>query len=262
MYKSVEVGNKYGKLMVVSVHTERRNKSTVLWTCVCDCGPDKTIVVKAGSLMSGWRRSCGCATGGKLDLRGLKQGYLTVISETDKRSGGSSVVWLCHCDGCDKDAEIAARLLKRGQKSCGCKAHEAIEPIGLMGLIKYYKANARAKGLEWNLPVDACRDLFFGRCVYCTAEPYTDFTYTGVKIPITIKRNGIDRIDNKLGYISGNVSTCCWECNYMKGTKSLEDFMAAIAAIYENWIASPDNANTTLNSAVTTPRNPDMVGYI
>lgn len=37
--------------------------------------------------------------------------------------------------------------------------------------------------------------------------------------------NGIDRMDNSLGYISGNVVTCCQICNRAKGAMLLEDFM-------------------------------------
>lgn len=36
--------------------------------------------------------------------------------------------------------------------------------------------------------------------------------------------NGIDRIDNKLGYSFSNCVPACKHCNYVKGDLSLEDF--------------------------------------
>jgi hypothetical protein len=40
--------------------------------------------------------------------------------------------------------------------------------------------------------------------------------------------NGIDRIDSKLGYVEGNVVSCCKICNSAKGDLTLAEF--------ENWI--------------------------
>jgi hypothetical protein len=36
--------------------------------------------------------------------------------------------------------------------------------------------------------------------------------------------NGIDRIDNEIGYQSDNCVPCCKHCNYVKGNLSNEDF--------------------------------------
>ena len=40
--------------------------------------------------------------------------------------------------------------------------------------------------------------------------------------------NGIDRIDNSLGYLENNVVTACWECNIGKSTQTLKGFL--------NWV--------------------------
>ena len=37
--------------------------------------------------------------------------------------------------------------------------------------------------------------------------------------------NGIDRVDNKKCYVSGNVVSCCKFCNYAKNMNILEEFM-------------------------------------
>ena len=43
--------------------------------------------------------------------------------------------------------------------------------------------------------------------------------------------HGLDRIDNDIGYIEGNVCSCCRECNYMRGTMSLQEFREVIRLI-------------------------------
>ena len=49
-----------------------------------------------------------------------------------------------------------------------------------------------------------------------------DFTY-----------NGIDRVDNALGYTTGNVVPCCKQCNHAKSDMPYADFMAWIARLTE-----------------------------
>lgn len=58
--------------------------------------------------------------GRRIDLTGQRFGKLVVLSPTDKRMDGGSIVWNCHCD-CGKDTQVSARRLSRGKvRSCGC----------------------------------------------------------------------------------------------------------------------------------------------
>jgi len=47
-------------------------------------------------------------------------------------------------------------------------------------------------------------------------------------------KNGIDRIDNNVGYISSNVKPCCCECNYIKKDYETSDLFEKFNLIYEN----------------------------
>lgn len=55
--KICEIGNRYGRLLVISECGINNNKK-VLWLCKCDCGNEKKIV--GGNLRSGGSKSCGC----------------------------------------------------------------------------------------------------------------------------------------------------------------------------------------------------------
>ena len=58
-----EVGNKYGKLTVIS-EAGRDKYRQVLWLCKCDCGNE--TIVRGSTLRSGGTRSCGCLRLGML----------------------------------------------------------------------------------------------------------------------------------------------------------------------------------------------------
>ena len=44
--------------------------------------------------------------------------------------------------------------------------------------------------------------------------------------------NGVDRINNTEGYTLNNVKSCCGECNYMKKSYDLDEFMDKLCRIY------------------------------
>lgn len=64
-----------------------------------------------------------------------------------------------------------------------------------------YRANANRRRIEFSLTLDDFCRLWQRDCTYCGK---------------CIDTIGIDRIDNSLGYISGNVMPCCYDCNVMK----------------------------------------------
>jgi len=48
------------------------------------------------------------------------------------------------------------------------------------------------------------------------------------------EHNTVDRKKSDKGYIKGNVATCCWKCNNMKGAMSLNEFIEHCRLIVEN----------------------------
>ena len=49
-------GQRYGRLVVQSLHTMEKGRS--VWKCLCDCG--NKAIVKAGNLRRNSTKSCGC----------------------------------------------------------------------------------------------------------------------------------------------------------------------------------------------------------
>ncbi len=79
--------------------------------------------------------------------------------------------------------------------------------------LSHYKYNAAVRGLTWELEEIDFDRLTTGNCHYCGVRPSNfkkgkngGFAY-----------NGIDRKDNSVGYVTGNVVSCCRLCNRLKG---------------------------------------------
>lgn len=98
-------------------------------------------------------------------------------------------------------------------------------------LLYRYKDNARRFDRAFTLNRAEFSTLITSPCFYCGTPPrntvsngnkndsryFKDITY-----------NGIDRLDNNIGYIPGNCVPCCKDCNIAKGKKHWIDFMVWI----------------------------------
>ena len=81
-----------------------------------------------------------------------------------------------------------------------------------------YREGAVGRGLVFDLDKDQFRQLTSSLCYYCGCLPkfkkmrkskhphWGDYVY-----------NGIDRMDNNIGYVMDNCVTCCRTCNRGKG---------------------------------------------
>ncbi len=224
----------FGLLSVVSRVDDKRRRT--YWLCKCACGTEK--VIRGEHLVKGRSKSCGCARERFKRAKAEKQyslvnqrfGRLWVLWRTDKGSRRSrSMMWECRCD-CGKTTIVSATSLRSGRtKSCGCLQLEAacLEPgqSGFNFLLTRYKRTAEQRGLVWDLTEDQFRELLLGNCHYCGEPPKQ--VAVGHSTNGKFIYNGIDRLNNMLGYVSGNVVSCCGIHNRMKGTMSHDEFITA-----------------------------------
>lgn len=73
----------------------------------------------------------------------------------------------------------------------------------------------RDRPIEVSITREEFRVLAESHCHYC-GDPPDGKTHRFL---------GIDRVDNDLGYITGNCVPCCWPCNRAKGTMSCQEFL-------------------------------------
>lgn len=229
-----EVGMRYGRLVLVEKITETCGRTC--WLCRCDCGTEK--VIKAHQLHSGKTRSCGCLhkemTSNALtkDEIGHRYGSLVVVSKACAKPG-KGAFWECKCD-CGNMVVRQGRSLREGKtKSCGCRNGHTPEIAGFNILLRGLKQKAKERGYSWELTEDEVHSLSKGKCFYCGSEPTQLIRH--VKSRANYIYNGLDRIDNSLGYTTNNVVSCCGQCNKAKQIYSQDNFKKWVKRVYENW---------------------------
>ena len=184
------------------------------------------------------------------DRVGQKYGDMTVLKflETRVTEGGSyKAMWLCECI-CGKQIAVSSGNLSSGNTTnCGCKRAERLQvyvdtilrlPKGEAAfntVYAKYEFGAKKRGLIFDLSKEIFKLLCLGNCDYCGIAPSNTEADYGRKNGKFIY-NGIDRIDNAIGYVKENCVTCCKICNYMKRTMGREAFLKHIEAIYHKSI--------------------------
>lgn len=81
-----------------------------------------------------------------------------------------------------------------------------------------YAWRANRDGYDFELPYEKFEKMVNEKCYYCSMEKKTILL-------------GIDRLDNSLGYVEGNIVTCCKTCNMMKNTLNEATFILMCAHI-------------------------------
>ena len=105
----------------------------------------------------------------------------------------------------------------------------------LRALYRSYRKRASNRGLPFDLTPERFRELTKSNCLLCNAKPKQRYKHDKTSGAPYIY-NGIDRIDNDLGYVDGNCAPCCATCNYAKGTLSLEQHLLHVNRVYEHAI--------------------------
>ena len=146
--------------------------------------------------------------------------------------------YICKCDCGNLVKTTFSRLKNNENKSCGCiRGHVQIKNRKAYGnnstrnaIISVYKKRAKKKLLTFSLSEPELLGLFEGKCFYCGDIPWRIASY-GDTVNSFIY-NGIDRLDNTLGYTAENTVSCCSTCNRAKLDSTVEEFLTQIENIY------------------------------
>lgn len=103
----------------------------------------------------------------------------------------------------------------------------------------HYIRTAKVRNLDFELTYEKFRELTSQSCHYCGVMPYAKFHSTFSKngdlrfSNEAFVYNGIDRVDNKIGYVDTNVVPCCRICNYIKNRFDAEKINSRIEEFVE-----------------------------
>jgi hypothetical protein len=171
------------------------------------------------------------------DFIGKVFGNLTVI-DTAKRLNGKTRYW-CQCACGRKKIVNYDSLVYGNSTTCGCLKHKNLERTQYRAMYKMYKYSAKKRKIAFKLTFKEFVKLTSYACHYCGVSPERkpiksvknkniDLENRGIVV------NGIDRKDNKIGYVLSNCVPCCPSCNYMKQDMHIDQFLRKIVQIYEN----------------------------
>ena len=165
------------------------------------------------------------------DFSGLKNNLLTAIRYSHTLNKSTYWVFICDC-GNTKIARSNKVFCKNAKtKTCGCFKYKNTDPT-FFAVYNRYKKGAELRNLTFNLSEIEFRLITKQNCFYCGIEPkkiskskYDVYVY-----------NGIDRKNNKIGYILENSLPCCTMCNKAKRDIDFDVFI--------NWIKILKSFNT------------------
>ena len=180
------------------------------------------------------------------NLIGQKFNRLTVVDKLESKAYGKykKRQWKCLCDCGNIAFVITSQLTKSLTKSCGCLHSEtsaknsinsryklANVNAGYNAIYRAYKNNAKNRKLQFTITLNEFIELLNQNCYYCNIEPSRihDKSY------YHIKYNGVDRINNKFGYLKNNVVSCCKTCNIAKNNLKYEEFLEWIKRLINNY---------------------------
>jgi len=210
----------------------------------CDCGG--RIRLRPGQLPANKTKSCGCLVSSHFDKKFKEKypidtvfGSLTVkgydIAPRQTKTRNGSVTErriVCKC-ACGKTTSVRASSAARGHTaSCGCIGIKkrtdgrvkryTLPPVtvAMHAALSHLKSCASYRGIVIDLTAEEFDIISKTNCHYCGAAP-DQATRTK---KATYIRNGIDRVDSRLGYVHSNCVSCCKHCNYAKRKMSVLEF--------------------------------------
>lgn len=166
------------------------------------------------------------------DISGQKFNRLLVLPCYKRKK--NTTHWLCKCD-CGTIKFIDASSLQRDYtKSCGCLKNENIAKKSKIWndkkVFQSYKTRSKMEKKAFDFVYEDFISLIQKQCFYCGKKPsnlsktkYCSFVY-----------NGLDRVDNSVGYCFSNCVPCCIECNRMKSNLSQKKFFEHLEKILQH----------------------------
>lgn len=93
--------------------------------------------------------------------------------------------------------------------------------ISINILYSKYTYDAKRRRIDFNLSLPEFTNLITNACHFCLEIGGNTLKYKG----IPFNYNGIDRLNNSIGYQADNCVTCCKWCNNAKSNHNLSKFI-------------------------------------
>lgn len=168
-----------------------------------------------------------------------RKGRLQFVEYRDMDEAGK-VTALFKCD-CGTEKVLRVNNVQHGKtSSCGCFKSENIKATQRKDIRDLAATNVlnrcRRVTPDTDLDADAVRELIFRNCFYCEKSPEEVGTIYIKQLTDdrSVKRIGIDRVDNNKGYYRDNSVPACQGCNYIKRTHGVSELVERLEVFIKN----------------------------
>ena len=220
------VGETHNRLTIIK-DLKRLSGGKSLVECSCVCGKRK--ICRIDSIRDGVTKSCGCIR--RPNVKGKKYKYLTAVEYVGENRAGHSM-WLFRCVCKNTVIRNAAQVRANNTlMHCGCKSLKPNE-AAFNALYSHYKGSAKFRKVCFNLSRKIFKNIVDSDCYYCGQKPYAIIKGPSFRRPYIY--NGIDRVNNNVGYTKKNCVPCCKVCNVAKATYTQKFFIEWSKRLYFN----------------------------
>ena len=159
------------------------------------------------------------------DISGREYGGLTALCRVPNPKGKYAAYWLCRCH-CGNQKAIAYTTLIGGKtRGCGCLQFAGTHGLSYEYRYRMYtnaRRSSRTRDIYFDLKPEDITTLEL--CPILGIE----LTYGGTG-KVKDSSASIDRVDNSLGYVKGNVMIISNRANRIKGDATVEELEAIIS---------------------------------
>ncbi len=185
------------------------------------------------------------------DRTGQRYGRLIALCAVGRDTKGR-VLWKCKCD-CGNEKIVSSNNLCSGHSnSCGCLRSEVLSRSSIKRIedreiailrIQYSYITKRNVHFAGDvLSFDEFANKVKCPCTYCGIEysktledRRNDSKKDGLISDTVVKINGLDRVDNNIGYTRDNTVPCCKWCNTAKNTMTQQEFKMWLRRAYNHY---------------------------
>lgn len=175
---------------------------------------------------------------------GQQVGDFTISSYV---SGEGHFILTCRCGNTSKGSHDhvtrkIANLLSEGYSACQkCtfeyqnslkEEREANDKIyTYKDVYREYVKKSKVRDIDFSLSLEDAAELFTKPCFYCGNSPNNcRVRQSGTQVFY----QGLDRVNNEIGYQKDNIVPCCKYCNSFKMERSQDEFFKHVEKIYFN----------------------------
>ena len=163
----------------------------------------------------------------------IRCGTCNAIKDTSKfhRNKSRGDGFAGQCKSCCKSLYPPRKMTGKGQKKSKrgtiqkynrTTTQYAVDPktYEIERLFSWYKTYSAKAGRDFSISLEYYESIITLPCDYCGG--FNDDTHS---------LNGIDRVDNSIGYVEGNCAPCCKTCNFMKHAHNRDFFISHVLKI-------------------------------